>query len=151
MRPVSMTELVILCSLDHTTIAARVADAGIVPIGTKGKATLYPSNLALRAILAPGNERRSALTPSERLSETRNSIAELELAERRRELLPRADVINAWQKLLTAIRAKLLALPTKLAAMIAPPGKLAETEQAISAAIDEVLTELADGSGIDFG
>ena len=119
-----------------------MADAGVVELGRKGRAVLYNSELALKAIFRAGESSR------ERLEVARAEIAELDLAERRGELLRRDLVLANDQKRISAAKAKFRSIPSAVAGQIAPPGKLQQAEDLIAAAIDQALAELA-GDGTD--
>jgi hypothetical protein len=69
--------------------------------------------------------------------------AELETAEMRGELLRADKVEEKWTVMIAEWRAKLLALPTKLAQRVAPPGKTAEAQAVAQAVVHELLVEFA--------
>ena len=103
----------------------------------RGRAVFYNSADALKAIY------RSGESAKERLDVARAEIAELDLAERRGELLS-AEQVGAYQvKRETAARARFLAIPSNVAGQIAPPGKLQKAEAILTTAIHEALAELA--------
>src|SRR6266487_4207469 len=81
--------------------------------------------------------------PRERLDAARAGLAELDLAEHRGELLPADATLMMWQKNIAAFRAKMLAIPSRIACRIAPPGNLAEVEEALTVVIYEALQELS--------
>lgn len=140
MRPASVAELAILTSMDVRTVSARLGDAGLTPLSKKGRATYYNSAESMKAIYRAGESAK------ERLDVARAEIAELDLAERRGELLPRDLVLAAQQKRESAARAKFRAMPSNIAGQIAPPGKLQQAENLLREAVDEALGELS-GSG----
>ena len=138
----SIAELSSLTGRDHRTVANQLAAGALIGIGKKGRAVLYDSELALRVLFKAGESAKA------RLDVARAEIAELDLAERRGELL-RGDVVKyAQQRRESAARARFLAIPSKIAGQFAPPGKLQQAEDAITAAIYEALAELA-GDGVD--
>jgi phage terminase Nu1 subunit (DNA packaging protein) len=72
-------------------------------------------------------------------------LAEMEAAEKRGELI-RADAVQRqWTDILASVRAKLLALPTKLASRTAPPDRLTVVEAEARKIVHEALTEMSDG------
>ena len=142
MKPVTKAELALLTSTDVRTVERAIGAAGLREIGKYRRAILYNSTDALRAMY------RSGESAKDRLDTARAEIAELDLAARRRELLPRAAIVIEWQRAYTAFRARILAIPSKIAGKFAPPGKLTQAEAAITAAIHEALAELSgDGTG----
>jgi phage terminase Nu1 subunit (DNA packaging protein) len=73
-------------------------------------------------------------------------LAEMEAARERGDLIPATDVQREWTGILANIRARLLALPTKLAARTAPPDRLTAVESEARKIINEALTEMSDGA-----
>jgi phage terminase Nu1 subunit (DNA packaging protein) len=127
--------------MDVRTVARSIADAGMTPLSTRGRAKFYNSADALKAIYRTGESAK------ERLDAARAEIAEIDLAERRGEVLPHQKVLAHWQKLIAAFRARMLAIPSKIAGQFAPPGKLQQAEDALTAAIYEALAEVS-GDGV---
>jgi hypothetical protein len=80
-----------------------------------------------------------------RLARAQAEKAELETAEMRGELLRADKVEEKWTVMIAEWRAKLLALPTKLAQRVAPPGKTAEAQAVAQAVVHELLVEFAGG------
>jgi phage terminase Nu1 subunit (DNA packaging protein) len=142
LRPITIAELAIQTSLHVRTVARLLGDAGLTPIGKNGRAIHYDSEKALKAIFRSGDSSK------ERLEAAKAELAEIELAERRGELLSRSNVIELWQRGISAFRARMLAIPSKIAGQFAPPGKLQQAEEALTQAIHEALAEVAgDGTG----
>ena len=71
-------------------------------------------------------------------------IAEMELAKIRQELCSTEDVIKAWTDVLSACRAKFLAMPTKIAPILATEDDAAVVKDILEQQIHEALTELAN-------
>lgn len=70
-------------------------------------------------------------------------LAEFEELERAGELV-RADAVRAeWQDIFTRVRARLLSMPSKLAAQAHAGKTVAEVEGVLTAGIHEALQELA--------
>jgi phage terminase Nu1 subunit (DNA packaging protein) len=82
----------------------------------------------------------------EQLDAARAGLAELDLAERRGELLWADEVRLCREKQNSAFRQKMLAIPAKVAVQIAPPGKVQQADEILTQAIYEALAEL---SGVD--
>jgi phage terminase Nu1 subunit (DNA packaging protein) len=72
---------------------------------------------------------------------------ELNLAERKGELIDRKVVMATWGGLVASFRARMLAIPSKVAPQIAGPGKVQHVEDLIAAAVHEALAEVA-GDGL---
>lgn len=71
-------------------------------------------------------------------------IAELELQRIKATMCFTADVVKAWESVLHACRAKLLAIPTKMAPVVAGTSDTAVIKDRIEEAIREALQELAN-------
>ena len=71
-------------------------------------------------------------------------IAEMELAKIRQELCSTQDVIKAWSDVLNACRAKFLALPTKIAPLLATEDDAAVVKDILEQQIHEALAEMAN-------
>lgn len=80
-----------------------------------------------------------------RLIKAQADIAEMEAAELSGELVRRAAVVESWGKTIANCRARLLTIPPTVAPRVAPSGRVNETQFEIQRAINEALTELADG------
>jgi hypothetical protein len=82
-----------------------------------------------------------------RLTRAQAEKAELEAAELRGELVRADNVEEKWIGMIADARAKLLALPTKLAQRVAPPGKIADAQALAQAVVYEALHAIADDRG----
>lgn len=67
----------------------------------------------------------------------------IEIAERTKELIPRAEVLAGMSSSFARVRAKLLALPTKLAPMLLTISTATEMQEKLNDGIHEALEELA--------
>lgn len=72
------------------------------------------------------------------------AIAELELAKVRNELALVGDVVKAWDDVLSAMKAKLLALPTKMGPILAAETDAALIQKKLEEQIRDCLDELAN-------
>lgn len=86
----------------------------------------------------------SGIASAERVMLAKAELIEMELAERRGELIPRAKLLATLQRTYARLKARLRSIPSKIAGQFAPPGKLQQAEAALMAAIDEALDELSD-------
>lgn len=71
-------------------------------------------------------------------------IAELELARIRQTLCKTEDVVKAWESVLHACRAKFLAMPSKMAPVLANVTDTAMIKDHLENAVREALDELAN-------
>ena len=82
-----------------------------------------------------------------RLTKAQADKTELEVAELQGSLIRVQAVIQHWQTKIAGVRAKLLTLPSKLAATVAPPDRLAIAQDQAQALVYDALADLA-GDGI---
>ena len=71
-------------------------------------------------------------------------IAELELQRIKATMCFTADVVKAWESVLHACRAKLLAVPVKMAPVVSGISDTATIKERLEEAIREALDELAN-------
>lgn len=90
-------------------------------------------------------KKRSERGDKDRLLKAQADLAEMEAAELSGELIRRAATVEHWGKMTTSFRSRLIVIPPTLAPRIAPPGKVSEVQHELQKAINEALTELADG------
>ena len=70
-------------------------------------------------------------------------LAEMELAKARREFVAVADVASAWGEVLSAVRGRLLSMPTTLATIVANENEVARCQAIVENQVHEALTELS--------
>ena len=78
-----------------------------------------------------------------RLVKARADLAEMEAAERRDDLIPARDVTAAWTEIMALVRARLLALPDKIAPVVHETTSIAIARDVIRRAIHDVLAEIS--------
>ena len=71
-------------------------------------------------------------------------LAEIELAKAKGDLVPAALVITAWEEVLRAMKAKLLAIPSKAAPVLAAEDNPGEVQKLLDTEIEEALNELSN-------
>ena len=102
----------------------------------------------LRSRVPGGGASKDLNAERARLTAAQAEKTEIDLAERRGELLPVDSVASLWTRVLTDTKTKLLSLPSKLAPQVI--GKSREEARAkIEHAIHEALRTLADTAGGD--
>ena len=69
-------------------------------------------------------------------------LAEMDLAKARHEYVSVADVASAWSEVLSAVRGRLLSMPTTLATIVANENEVARCQAIIETHVHEALTEL---------
>jgi len=71
-------------------------------------------------------------------------IAELELARVHGTLVIAADVVQAWEEVLGALKGKLLSIPTKAAPVVSSEAEAAKCQNILEDLMNEALEELSN-------
>ena len=117
---------------------------GLEPVKVDGRSKYFRLRDVVQAIFGTG-----ALDgPQERakLDVAKRKKLELEIAEKRRELLPADEVKIYYSKLVMNARGRLLALPSALAPQLAVEGDVAACAILIKQGVYDALEELAEAS-----
>lgn len=139
----SMLQLVDLTGFAQRTVKKRLAD--LTP-EVRGKAHLYDSTVALPLLYGIGDPDGDRLDPQQeraRLDVARRQLAELEHAKRSGDLIDATEVLARWTHIATVVKARMLAIPHKAAAM-AEHRPATEVAEVLRVEIKAALTELAD-------
>jgi phage terminase Nu1 subunit (DNA packaging protein) len=126
----------------------QLAKEGVIPRAERGK---YELAGAVRGYIAYLQERaegrqvetRDAHAERTRLIKAQADKTELEVDERKGALIPAERVIEAWEQLVSAFRARVLALPSKLVPRLASLNAVTQIQEVIAAGVREALEELA--------
>ena len=144
----SISRLSELSGFDRRTIRKRLAD--LTPI-REGRALLYETQDALPLLYSYGAEGDEFdLTEQRaRLAFHQANNERLKEEERTGQLIPADAVEQAWLDHVTAARAVLLALPTKLAPIVMSASTIREVEDFARDEIFRALDSLADETAPD--
>ena len=144
----SISRLSELSGFDRRTIRKRLAD--LTPI-REGRALLYETQDALPLLYSYGAEGDEFdLTEQRaRLAFHQANNERLKEEERTGRLIPADAVEQAWLDHVTAARAVLLALPTKLAPIVMSASTIREVEDFARDEIFRALDSLADETAPD--
>lgn len=127
----------------------QLADAGVIPKAARGE---YPLAQAIRGYVkfvgkdgrGPDDEASTFRRSRARLMNARAALAEIEQAEREGDLVPATQVEEGWIKIAAIIRARLLALPSKMAPRLAAMSSAALIEAALRDEVYSALTDIAE-------
>lgn len=152
----SISALAVEFGRDRRTIALAVRD--VAPMERRGKRILYRLAEVAPLILGPGKPGNFDEARARKLT-AEAELAEIELAKARAEVVVIAEVAKLVGEDYAAVRAKLLAIPSKLAPQMAieptEAGCRALLQRAINEALDELVRAVhggdeggaADGTG----
>jgi len=85
------------------------------------------------------------LSDAQRLVKLKADKLELEIAMKKRELVPADEIKKAWREVSSVVRSKLEIIPHAIADEIIECDKPAQAEQLLRAKINEALEELGRG------
>ena len=126
----------------------QLASEGVLPRAEKGHYELAP---VVQAYIRYLRDRSSGGDLSDenvgvykaRMIKARTRVAEAEADEIDGSLLRRVAVENAWTKIVASMRARLLAIPSKVAPLVHSSKTIAEASASITAAVHEALEEIS--------
>lgn len=142
-EPMSLSALATLSGRDRRTVAKKLAN--IAPVSKSGKIKLYNPPEALSAIFIGGEdgEKLDLSYQSARHKKAQADKTEMEVSVLRGTLISGETVRAEWADLVSAFRAKLLAMPTYLSARLVGL-TLRQIEQEIKDAVYQALEELVE-------
>jgi len=146
----SVSGLATELGLDRRTVAKRLAHAPPHSLAPDGSPR-WRLNDALRALFDVEDGRRTRIDIDEarqRKTAAEARLAELELARQEGEVVAVEDVGIEVERRYAAVRARLMALPPKLAPMLCPEEPTL-AQAMIEAAVIEALAELSEGGADD--
>ncbi|MCO6050630.1 hypothetical protein NGM99_12635 [Mesorhizobium sp. RP14(2022)] len=155
---VSTLEMGRICGLSEVHLG-RLSKAGTIPEPvSRGKWSVERTVQAYVAYLKAGGENAEQKREELRLTTAKREKTEAALDEQRmrtarlrNQLLPRDEVLAGITAAFARVRAKLLAIPTKLAPRVLGLTSAAEIEATIRAAVHECLDELASTIVVGIG
>lgn len=130
-------------------IDPEAADAALAKRGT-GKLQPRPKVNAVKRA-APKSDEKLMSDEDFMAARTRREIAdanlkEVELAQRRSELVDREETVHEWTALISNAKSKLLQFSAKLAQRLTGVESTAQIKAIVDADVYDVLTELAKGA-----
>lgn len=141
----SINALSVELAIDRRVLSRRLE--GLVPVSetTVGKRKDRQYRLAdvIAHLFDRQGEQLDLNQERARLAVLQQQKLELEIAELRGVLIRTEAVQDRWNELVAAVRAKMLALPSKIAVAVASPDRLQAAEDRASGLIHEALAELA--------
>ena len=151
MSEMSISELSALTGFTRETVGKRLAD---IPHTAAGNAKRYDPRQALPALyeVACNSGQIDLMRERAMLARSQRQKIDLEIGVMQRDLIPASTVEATWSGMTTAARARLLALPYRLAVdAIAADGVFARIESAAHELVREALEELHAYDPADYG
>ena len=143
----TLSALSVELGLDRRSLARRLEGLAPVSETTKGKRVdrRYKLAAVVQHLYASEGQRLDLNDERAKLAVLQQEKLQLEIAELRGDLVRLPEVEGRWNEMLAAMRAKLLALPSKLAVAVAPPERIQAAQDRAQALVHEALSELATG------
>lgn len=124
----------------------QLSKEGIIPKTERGRYELVP---AVRGYIRYLKER--SINPGvvsfdevrARKTAAEAEMAELELLQRKGDLIPMQQVVDTWLELIASCRSKMLSMPAKLAPVVAVEDNPAVCKQIVEEQMMEALDEIA--------
>ena len=133
----SINALHVQTGLDRRTLGRLLAD--VKPVDTVGNSKLYTIKQVVEAARGP-----SAQAEKARLDKLRADVVELDLAQKRGELIPTETVIDMLVPLISNIRTKLIAIPSKAAPVVMQCRAEFEVQTELKRLINESLEDITN-------
>lgn len=140
----SISALAVELGRDRRTVAAAVGT--LTPMAREGKSDLYRLTDVLPLLLGEGKPTDFDDAKARKMA-AEAELAEIELATKRGELVPVSVAITRVVDEYTAVRSKLLAIPSKMAPLVAAESAEAVCRALLLQIITEALNELVGSSG----
>jgi phage terminase Nu1 subunit (DNA packaging protein) len=126
----------------------QLAKEGVLPKTARGRYELVPVVRAYIAYLrqkAVNSDvsRDDWQTQRTRLTKLKADMAEMEKLQMQDRLIPADDVSDAWEAMVSNMKAKMLSLPSKVATAVFVAEDAGESKRIIKEQINEALAELA--------
>jgi len=125
--------------MDRRRIGQLVAN--LTPVKEEGRSKYYRLKDVVNSITGAGLDLSQERA---KLDQKKREKLELEIAEKKRELLPADEVLEHYAKLVMNCRGRMLALPPTLAPQLAVEGDVAACSDLIKQCVYEALSELAE-------
>lgn len=143
-RLLTISGLEIELGIDRRTLGKKLAT--IPPDGRANGRDAWCIKTVIAALNDADGQHLNPAAEKARLDKARADLAELDLAIKEGRLVPAAAIEKAWGNIATALRIRLMAIPTSTAPRIVPKMTTAEIETVIREQIDEALASISSAS-----
>ena len=140
LRRLNVSEIAEACGLAAGTVSLRLNTAGIAPAEVIGKRKLFDTPQALRLLL--GNSELDPRAEKGRLDAAKADLAELEVAERRGDLVPRAQLEETLVALCSGVAMRMQSIPSKAGPEVRIADSDVEAEELLRVYINQGLEDL---------
>lgn len=152
LRYLSMSQLSEVAGIDRRTVKDRLAN--VKPFKKEGKAIIFDATVALPVLFgySAGNENvlEQIKEQTLRLEKAKADKIELELEERRGQVVAIEDVAKAVEKEYTYVRSTILSIPSKRAKVLALESDPQVVRSLLEQDINEALSHLQADTNLEF-
>jgi len=124
----------------------QLSKEGVIPKAERGRYELVPAVRGYIAYLKERSINPGVISFDEvraRKTAAEAELAELELLEKKEQLVPMTEIVDTWLDMVSACRTKMLSMPAKLAPVVAVEESPAICKRLIEEQIVEALDEIA--------
>jgi phage terminase Nu1 subunit (DNA packaging protein) len=132
----------------------QLSREGVIPKSERGRYELVPAVQGYVHYLRDRNINPEVISldvARQRKTAAEAELAEIELAKARADVVSIEDVAKRWDSILSGVRARMLALPTKVAPMVTHENDQGIVKECIENVIHTALGELSAGLSDDAG
>ena len=126
---------------DRSTINRIIVEKSLVPYAEKGRSKYFHISEIVSAM--SDSEELDLQQERAKLTKKQTEKTEIQIEELKSVVVDADDVKEEWSKHIMSCRAKLLALPTKMASEVLTIDSLQEAQDVIKRHVTEALEELA--------
>lgn len=156
-RIVNQRELSEILGITAKSLSLWQKDGMPVALETEnGLSNQYDTEQVIAWYVAREVAKGAKETEKDRLARLQGDKIELEIAEKRHELVPASEIEPAWVSMVLATRQALLSLPARVAPLLAQLDGADPIRELLREEIEDALTQLAaanddSGAGLDGG
>ena len=126
---------------DRQSLQRLITEKGITPLKV-GRYEYYRVSEVVDALI--GGDKLDLQQERAQLARTQREKAALQIEEMERHLVPMEEVSQLWQRMVSAMRARLLSIPSKTAPMVLTAEKQSEIMAILKEQVNEALEELRE-------
>lgn len=116
----------------------------ILSVGDRGESNAYNVRACINWWIAREVGKHGEETPRDRLARVQADRIEMEIAEKRRELIPAAEIGQQWASVVIASRQAMLVIPQNIAPLLVGMDDPDPIRELLQDAIEEALARLAE-------
>lgn len=125
---------------DRATINRLITEKGVVPVRETKKGKYYHLSDVVNSML--DSEDLNLAQEQAKLNKERRKKVKIEREVLEGNLVPAEDVVKAWQKVISAMRTRLLSIPTKAAPLVIASETQIEAKDILKSQVNDALAEL---------